>query len=277
LKKIQKDVGAPAGSQHGKPSMAKPNDDSDIIEDDIDESALQASFGIKKYGKKGMEKLRAAGQKHASKKTMQNIRAEYSDKEKPVKEDWSAPPQDTGGYGDSVRKTTGGNTNVYKLSQLLKDPSVESYIKMEVSNVYKPSNELIQGIKSKKWEGFDTGPSSMEGPGGWFIKATNPMYFKEFLKALSQSVTDDRQIRVSIDPYVKNAREKSNGMAEGNGDSEIHPGMKVSQGTVVKVNGNTVTVKTSNGDMMNMNIHDVDQAVTEGQDDLDTIRRLLKK
>jgi len=86
LKKIQKDVGAPAGSQHGKPSMAKPNDDSDIVEDDIEESALQASFGIKKYGKKGMDKLRAAGQKHASEKTMQNIRAEYSDKEKPVKE-----------------------------------------------------------------------------------------------------------------------------------------------------------------------------------------------
>jgi len=86
LKKIQKDVGAPAGSQHGKPSMAKPNDDSDIVEDDIEESALQASFGIKKYGKKGMDKLRAAGQKHASEKTMQNIRAEYSDKEKPVSE-----------------------------------------------------------------------------------------------------------------------------------------------------------------------------------------------
>ena len=86
LKKIQKDVGAPAGLQHGKPSMAKPNDDSDIIEDDIEESALQASFGIKKYGKKGMDKLRAAGQKHASEKTMQNIRAEFSDKEKPVTE-----------------------------------------------------------------------------------------------------------------------------------------------------------------------------------------------
>ena len=357
LKKIQKDAGIPA--QHGKPSMAKPNDDSDIVEDDIEESALQASFGIKKYGKKGMDKLRAAGQKHASEKTMQNIRAEFSDKEKPVTEvagqlsiqqlatisdealdnayhygrstpgnsfgwqanlksaqfakqmidkgvtdieaisdaihkgwnvtaqafvqnpeqfddtaklqtagkleaklqqraelmkknysqlpedekekdrvvarallqalkgqqgqqgvaeDWSAPPQDTGGYGDHVRKTTGNNTNVYKLSQLLKDPSVESYIKIEVSNVYKPSNELIQGIKSKKWEGFDTGPSSMEGPGGWFLKAKNPMYFKEFLKALSQSVTDDRQIRVSIDPYVKNARAKSNGMAEGQED-----------------------------------------------------------
>jgi len=87
--------------------------------------------------------------------------------------------------------------------------------------------------------------------------------------------------------------------------------LKVSQGTVVKVNGNTVTVKTSNGDMMTMNMHDVDQAVSEGefagdyatgeagqwrnkgpkankpatigdlvgegQDDLDTIRRLVRK
>ena len=34
-----------------------------------------------------MDKLRAAGQKHASEKTMQNIRAEYSDKEEPVTED----------------------------------------------------------------------------------------------------------------------------------------------------------------------------------------------
>jgi len=57
-----------------------------VEEEDVEESALQASFGIKKYGKKGMEKLRAAGRKHASKKTMQNIRAEYSDKEKPVTE-----------------------------------------------------------------------------------------------------------------------------------------------------------------------------------------------
>jgi len=86
LKKLQKDVGAPAGSQHGKPSMAKPNDDTDIIEGDMEESALQASFGLKKYGKKGMDKLRAAGQKHASEKTMQNIRAEFSDKEKPIAE-----------------------------------------------------------------------------------------------------------------------------------------------------------------------------------------------
>jgi hypothetical protein len=93
--------------------MAKPNDDSDIVEDDIEESALQASFGLKKYGKKGMEKLRAAGKKHASEKTMQNIRAEYSDKEKPVAEE-----VDTGQY-DAVKsmlqvKQVNGVTKVLK-------------------------------------------------------------------------------------------------------------------------------------------------------------------
>lgn len=117
--------------------------------EEVDESALQAYLGDKKYGKDGMDALRDAGQEHASEKTMQNIRAKYSSKEEPV--------------------------------------------------------------------------------------------------------------------------------TEGNGDTEISPGMKVSQGTVVKVNGNTVTVKTSNGDMMNMNIHDVDRAVTEGQEELDFIKRLVRK
>jgi hypothetical protein len=64
---------------------------STIEEDEVDESALQASFGIKKYGKKGMDKLRDAGQKHASEKTMQNIRAEFSDKEEPITEVGDTP------------------------------------------------------------------------------------------------------------------------------------------------------------------------------------------
>jgi hypothetical protein len=55
--------------------------------EEVDESALQAYIGDKKYGKDGMDALRKAGQEHASEKTMQNIRAEYSDKEEPVTED----------------------------------------------------------------------------------------------------------------------------------------------------------------------------------------------
>ena len=81
LKKLQKDAGIPASAQHGKPNMAKPK------EEEVDESALQAYLGDKKYGEDGMDALRKAGQEHASEKTMQNIRAKYSNKEEPVKED----------------------------------------------------------------------------------------------------------------------------------------------------------------------------------------------
>jgi len=55
--------------------------------EEVDESALQASFGYDKYGEDGMEALQDAGRKGASEKKMQNIRAEFSDKEKPVTED----------------------------------------------------------------------------------------------------------------------------------------------------------------------------------------------
>ena len=138
-----------------------------------------------------------------------------------VAEDFSAPPQDTTGHGDHIRQTSGGNRNVYRLSQLLRDPSVESYLKIEVPHVSTPSKELIQGIKSKKWEGVNGGRSSIDGPGGWFLTAKNPMYFKEFLQALSQSVSGDKQIRVGIDPYVKNARAQQ-GMAEGKKPDNYH-------------------------------------------------------
>jgi hypothetical protein len=67
------------------------------------------------------------------------------------------------------------------------------------------------------------------------------------------------------------AAQPEQGVAEGDGNPDIRPGMKVSQGTVVKVNGNTVIVKTSNGDMMTMNIHDVDQAVSEGSQRVDSL------
>ena len=58
------------------------------------------------------------------------------------------------------------------------------------------------------------------------------------------------------------------GVAEGFGDPEITPGMKTQYGTVVKVNGNTVTVKASNGELTTMNIHDIQQAMAEGFDDM---------
>jgi hypothetical protein len=43
----------------------------------MDESALQAAFGMKKYGDQGMKALQKAGRDHASAKTMSNIRNKY--------------------------------------------------------------------------------------------------------------------------------------------------------------------------------------------------------
>lgn len=57
---------------------------------------------------------------------------------------------------------------------------------------------------------------------------------------------------------------KEEGVAEGSGAPEITPGMKTQYGTVVSVNGNTVTVKTSNGELTTVNIHDIQQGVAEG-------------
>jgi hypothetical protein len=62
LKKLQKDVGAPAGSQHGKPSMAKPNDDTDILDEfDVDTLNQVASHAINTLGKPGAMAASAAG------------------------------------------------------------------------------------------------------------------------------------------------------------------------------------------------------------------------
>ena len=62
-------------------------------EDAVDESALQAYLGDKKYGRKGMNALRDAGRKHVSKEKMQKIRAKFSKKEK-VEEDQLDDAQD---------------------------------------------------------------------------------------------------------------------------------------------------------------------------------------
>jgi len=61
-------------------------EDEELDESEMDESALQAYLGDKKYGEKGMDALRKAGRKHASKTKMQNIRAKFSNKEEGVAE-----------------------------------------------------------------------------------------------------------------------------------------------------------------------------------------------
>jgi len=75
---------------------------------EVDESALQAYLGDKKYGEKGMDALRAAGRKHASKTKMQNIRAKFSHKEKEVDEQAPGWARHLGGAALGAATGAGG-------------------------------------------------------------------------------------------------------------------------------------------------------------------------
>lgn len=75
-----------------------------------------------------------------------------------------------------------------------------------------------------------------------------------------ETLTEDElyAFAVTSEPIME-----SQGMAKGSGDPQITPGMKTQYGTVVSVEGNTVTVKASNGELTTVNIDDIDQAMAE--------------
>jgi hypothetical protein len=61
--------------------------------DSMDESALQAAFGKKKYGDQGMKALQKAGRDHAGAKTMSNIRNKYDKYDEGMMDEVDATPQ----------------------------------------------------------------------------------------------------------------------------------------------------------------------------------------
>ena len=66
-----------AGERVAGAVLAKLRAKESVGEDAMDESALQAYLGKKKYGEEGMKALQKAGRDHASKETMAKIRTRY--------------------------------------------------------------------------------------------------------------------------------------------------------------------------------------------------------
>ena len=89
----EKNMTSPAGMSALKKRM------NTIEEEEVEESALQAYLGDKKYGKDGMDALRKAGRDNASKEKMQNIRAKYSSKEEVAEDGEFAGDYATGEAG----------------------------------------------------------------------------------------------------------------------------------------------------------------------------------
>jgi hypothetical protein len=83
-----------------------------VKEGEVDESALQAYLGNKKYGKDGMRKLQQLGREHASKATVAKAKAEYTS------EDLDADQKRVGQLGptskvknNNIGKLVGANEN----------------------------------------------------------------------------------------------------------------------------------------------------------------------
>lgn len=139
LKDLQKRMGIPKHAQHGKPSMARSDIEKRVDEEEVEESALQAYLGDKKYGKDGMDALRKAGQEHASEKKMQNIRAKFSNKEKDVSEDLDADQKRVGQLGPTEKVK---NNNIGKLVG-----ANENFINTDVQAVTTEGQEDLDTIK----------------------------------------------------------------------------------------------------------------------------------
>ena len=76
-----------------------------VKEGDIDESALQAYLGKKKYGEQGMKALQRAGRDGASKEKMARIRAQHDKMDEDNSDEWEQDP-----YGQWRKKIKPGNT-----------------------------------------------------------------------------------------------------------------------------------------------------------------------
>jgi len=210
LKDLQRRSGVPASAQHGKPSMAKTNEEESIKsnnpigipEEDIDESALQAYLGDKKYGKDGMDALRKAGQEHASEKKMQNIRAKFSNKEKEVAEE-----VDMGQY-DAVKSTPKGKED-------------DDVFKKFREKVRQYGDELGQRQKEKDVdEGLDAnqkrvgqlGPTEPVGKNEKNLRGKLVGANENFINTVDQAVVsemDKSQTPPGRDDYVKGPEGKA--------------------------------------------------------------------
>ena len=122
--------------------MAKPKDE------EVDESALQAYLGDKKYGKEGMDALRKAGREDASKETMAKIRAKF-DKldEEELAEDEFAGDYATGEAGQWRNKGPKANKpatigDLVGESEELDEDAVDDFMakggKVQVGKYHKP-------------------------------------------------------------------------------------------------------------------------------------------
>ena len=285
LKDLQKKAGIPSRAQHGKPNMAKPKDE------EVDESALQAYLGDKKYGKDGMDALRKAGQEHASEKKMQNIRAKFSDKEKEV---------DEGVIGNMFNKAKGMFTKQAPAAAapapaapVVPNAAAQARIaaapqgydpntgKPQVAAKAAPGAVQKGGTMdmSKKVVAPVAKPAVAPAPAAAPAQSDySPQELAQInkdLAAMNDIELNKAAVRTNLDPTVTAAVKAEVARRKGVAEDLDANQKRVGQlGPTEKVKNNNIgKLVGANENFIGM----APQAVAEGQEDLDTIKRLLGK
>ena len=289
LKKIQKDAGIPAHAQHGKPNMGHSKDEERLEEDDIEESGLQAYLGNKKYGKDGMDALRDAGQKHASEKTMQNIRAKYSSKEK-VAEEESLTSNNPGG----IPEGQGQQLSVQQLATI-SDEALDNayhYGRSTPGNTFGWQANLKSAQYAKQM--IDKGVTDIEAISdaihkGWNVTAQafvqNPQQFDDTAK-LQAAGKLEAKLQQRAELMKKNysqlpEEEKEKDRVVARALLQALKGQQGQQGVAEsEFAGDYATGEAGQWRNKGPKAHKpatIGDLVGEGQEDLDAIKRLLKK
>jgi hypothetical protein len=179
LKDLQKRMGIPKHAQHGKPNMAKPNEE-------VEESGLQAYLGKKKYGEKGMKALQKAGREGADKEEMAKLRAKF-DKldEVEMEEGLDANQKRVGQLGPTEP--------VGKNEKNLRGKLVGASESVELSEMDKSQPSSDRG-------GESSGDPYAKGGKGTPIKADKAK--KDFLGVLQKSVDKHNKAKQDTDKKV---------------------------------------------------------------------------
>ena len=221
----------------------------------IEESALQAYLGNRKYGKKGMDKLRAAGRDHASKKKMQNIRAEFSNTEEVAEE------VDTGQYDAVKAPLKGKDTSDWdknfreKLKQYTKELDQRQKEKAE------KAEKTDEGLDANQKSVGQLGPTEKVGKKGAIGKLVGAN--ENFINTDAQAVVTEEEGR----PYVCVHAKK--GKCNVTANSSYEAAQKAAKKWGLK--------STSGIDAHLADVKKDPASLEEGQDDLAAMLRIINR
>jgi hypothetical protein len=230
------------------------------LQPDLEESALQAYLGDKKYGKDGMDALRKAGQEHASKKKMQNIRAKYSSKEE-VAEDEFAGDYATGEAGQWRNKGPKANK-----------PAT-------IGDLVGEGESVGTTHKGGKVAKTATGVKHQSGPGtyGGYDDSTHPDSPEEKHVNSPGAKTGHNTDQIKKFKFTEMDKSQTPPGRDGSNDDSNAGKKQIHLGPESMIKAKELAKKGI--DILSKSYKDIDNKkdMKEGQEDLDTIRRLLGK